>query len=128
MCTFFENNETPDNSSSFYTTFNSTYNQYEFSNIARLIVTCRGEREEWINRWLDSHPTANQAEALAAFQTARPDWDKVALIPITTTTNTSGTSTSIVTVRHEFGNTSARLKGGSSTPIEVKIITSHFRQ
>lgn len=127
MYSFFENNQTPDDQESFYTTFNSTYNQYEFSNIARLIVSCRNERDEWTSNWLAAHPSNSQQEALRAFHASHPDWDKVLLIPITTTTSTSGTSTTIVTVRHEFGSTSARLKGGADTPIEVKIITSRFR-
>lgn len=126
MYRFFENNEVPDNQTSYYTSFNSIYNQYEFSNIARLIVACRSERDTWITDWLSSHPGATDAEALAAFHAACPDWNRVVLIPITTTTSTSGTSTTLVTVRHEFAATSARLQGGPATPIPVKIITSRF--
>ena len=127
MYSFFENNETPDSQESYSATFNSTYNQYEFSNIARLIVSCRSERDDWITDWLASHPGSSEAQALSAFHAANPDWDKVVLIPIITTTSTLGTTSSIITVRHEFGNTSARLKGGSKTPVEVKIVTSRFR-
>ena len=123
MYTFFENNEVPDDITTFTSTFDATYNQYEFDNIARLVVSCRSERDAWLADWYAQHPGADDAAATAAFRTANPCWDKVVLIPVTVTESNS----TVVTVRHELSNTSARLRGGTATPIAVKIITSRFK-
>ena len=125
MYSFFYNNVLPNNQTSYLTTFSSSYNQYEYSNIARLIVTCRGERQKWIDQYADTHPDCQEEEALEAFANANPDWDKVVLIPVTTTTD--GNS-NIISVRHCFDIATTRLKGGAKNPIEIKIITSRFRQ
>ena len=116
---FFEKNQTPDGYTSFLnsqkkdnssTDVNLTkYNQYVFDNIARLIVTCASERNHW--------------KGDGSFEEANPDWNKVLLIPVTVTTDNSG---SIVTLRHDFSLSSARLKGGVD-PIEIRIITSAFK-
>ena len=55
-----------------------------------------------------------------------PDWDKVVIIPVTITTNSSG---QIVKVVHDMGLTSTRLIGGSENaykPIRVSVIYSKF--
>ena len=98
MYSFFEKNKLTDDISSFYTTYNSTYNRYEYSNISRLITYCDSKREESEN------------------------WNKVALIPVTTITDSNSY---IVNFRHDFSLNSVRLVGGNDK-IKVRVITSKF--
>ena len=98
MYSFFEKNKLTDDVSSFYTTYNSSYNRYEYSNIARLIAYCNEKRENSKN------------------------WDKVVLIPVTTITDSNN---NIVNFRHDFSLNSVRLESGKDK-IKVKVITSNF--
>lgn len=99
------------------------YNQYVFSNIARLIINCRNDRDKWVNKWAIDHPNATEAEAHAAYAAENPDWNKAMLIPVTPAMDASG---SIVALRHDLSIGSARLIGGCD-PIDIKIITSSFK-
>ena len=98
MYTFFEKNKLTDDISSFYTTHNSTYNNCEYSNIARLITYCASKK--------------GQSE----------NWNKVVLIPVATITDSNK---SILNFRHDFALNSVRLVGGKDK-IKIKVITSGF--
>lgn len=98
MHTFFEKNKLTDDISSFHTTYNSTYNRYEYSNIAHLITYCNSKRNE------------------------SADWNKVVLIPVTTITDSNN---SIVNFRHDFSLNSVRLVGGQDR-IKIRVISSKF--
>lgn len=100
MHTFFEKNQLTNNISSFCTTYNSTNNGYEYSNIARIINYCNSK------------------------QGKSPDWNKVVLIPVTTITDSKG---SIVNFRHDFSLNSVRLVGGQDK-IKIRVITSAFNE
>lgn len=115
MDTFFEKNRLTDNVSAFYTTYNKTYNRYEYSNIARLIIHAENERQAW----LTAHPNATESD----YDTTNPDWNKVVLIPVTTIKDSNG---SIVNFRHDLSLNSARLVGGNDK-IEIKVICSAFK-
>ena len=115
MDTFFEKNRLTDNVSAFYTTYNKTYNRYEYSNIARLIIHAEKERQAW----LTAHPNATESD----YDTINPDWNKVVLIPVTTIKDSNG---SIVNFRHDLSLNSARLVGGNDK-IEIKVICSAFK-
>lgn len=115
MDTFFEKNRLTDNVSAFYTTYNKTYNRYEYSNIARLIIHAENERQAW----LTAHPNATESD----YDTINPDWNKVVLIPVTTIKDSNG---SIVNFRHDLSLNSARLVGGNDK-IEIKVICSAFK-
>ena len=115
MDTFFEKNRLTDNVSAFYTTYNKTYNRYEYSNIARLIIHAENERQAW----LTANPNATESD----YDTINPDWNKVVLIPVTTIKDSNG---SIVNFRHDLSLNSARLVGGNDK-IEIKVICSAFK-
>ncbi|MBR5235139.1 MAG: DUF4270 domain-containing protein [Bacteroidaceae bacterium] len=115
MDTFFEKNRLTDNVSAFYTTYNKTYNRYEYSNIARLIIHAENERQAW----LTANPNATESD----YDTTNPDWNKVVLIPVTTIKDSNG---SIVNFRHDLSLNSARLVGGNDK-IEIKVICSAFK-
>ena len=98
MYSFFEKNKLTDDACSFYTTYNSTFNRYEYNNIAGLITYCDSKREESEN------------------------WNKVVLIPVTTITDSNSY---IVNFRHDFSLNSVRLVGGRDK-IRIRVITSKF--
>lgn len=105
MYSFFEKNSIIDNKTSYLATFNSSYNTYTFNNISQLLTTCINER--------------NSGQALDE------DWNKVVLIPVTTTTDTSG---NIVTIRHSLELSGARLMGGfnEGNNLLVRVTYSQF--
>ena len=78
--------------------YNSTYNRYEYNNIARLIAYCDKKRDESGN------------------------WNKVVLIPVSTITDSNS---NIVNFRHDFSVNSVRLVGGKDK-VRIKVITSKF--
>jgi len=132
MHDFFEQNLTPDGIASFLNTqqiengndvYLTRYGQYVFANIARLVTACAAERDAWLEAYAEAHPAATPAEAAAAHAAACPDWDKVLLVPVAVTTDSSN---GIVTLRHDLSLTAARLRGGD-TPIPVTVITSAFK-
>ena len=116
MHTFFEKNRLTDNVSAFYTTYNKTFNRYEYSNIARLVIHAENERQAW----LTANPDATEAD----YATAHPDWNKVVLVPVTTIKDSNG---SIVNFRHDLSLNSTRLVGGTDK-IEIKVICSAFKK
>jgi len=99
---FFEAYKVSNNKTSYITTFNSKKNTYEFSNIARLIQQMLTERREG---------------------TASANYDKVLLIPITTTSDSQG---NVVMINHDFSMSSARLVGGETDRVEMKVIYTSF--
>ena len=98
MYTFFEKNKLTDDISSYYTTYNSSYNRYEYNNISRLITYCDSKRE------------------------ASEDWNKVVLIPVTTIVDSNNY---IVNFRHDFSLNSVRLVGGKDK-IKIGVTASQF--
>lgn len=110
MYDFFLKNKSYDNKTSFYSTFSSTYNQYVFNNISRLINYCNAEYEKGIA----SDP---------AWEEKNPDWNKVVLIPVSTTKDSNG---NIVGMTHDLKMNSIKLRGGKDNTA-IKIVTSRFK-
>lgn len=115
MNTFFEKNKLTDNITSYYTTYNDTYNHYEYNNIARLIIYCNNERQAW----LADNPEKNETD----YENEYPDWNKVVLIPVTTIKDSNN---NIVNFRHDLQLNSTKLVGGKDK-ISIKVISSRFR-
>lgn len=112
---FFEKNKLTDNVTSYYTTFDATYNHYEYTNIARLIIHCANERQAW----LVANPDKNEEDYAKAY----PDWDKVMLVPVTTITDSKN---NIVNFRHDLELNSVRLIGGQNK-VDITVISSRFK-
>ena len=113
VTTFFEKHQVPDNVTTYLATLNTAYNSYTFNNISTLI-----------NVLYDFKQGGG-----ANYTTEHPDWNKVVLIPVqtstTSTTSYSTTTTSISAVHHEMSITSSRLVGGSENihdPVRISII------
>ncbi len=112
---FFRDKEVSDSRTSYTTSFSSTYNTYTFDNICRLLAYCKHEK---INEAQKAGITEDEWAA------QHPDWNKVLLIPVTTSSNTSGTE---VSVNHDMSLGSIRLVGGD-TKIDMQVVYSKFYQ
>ena len=110
MNRFFLKNELTDGESSYLTSFNSSNNQYKFSNIANLLRKCYDEYMEG---------TKNDPD----WESKNPDWNKVVLIPVKTVEDSNGY---VVKITHDTDIKSIRLRGGDSYKIPIEIISTKF--
>lgn len=110
MYRFFLKNRINDNKTSYITAFSSSTNEYTFNNIANLIKSCYKEYEEGI-------------KGNSNWETENPDWNKVVLIPVNTTTDSNK---EIVKITHDISISSVRLRGGTEYNIPIRVITSKF--
>lgn len=105
LYSFFEQNKVADYKTSFLAAFNSSSNTYSFNNIGSLI----------------KHLSKNADRS-------KNDWNKVVIIPVTTTTNSQ--TGELTNVTHDMSMTSTRLVGGSKNPygdIKISVIYSKFK-
>ena len=100
---YFEKNNVPDSKTSYYTTFTTSNNTYSFNNISRLISTLIAEYKS--NQPLDD------------------DWNKILIIPITTTFDSSN---NIMQVCHDFSLCSSKMVGGIDD-IKLQVVYSTFQ-
>ena len=118
LYSFFENKTMYDYTTSFMATLST--NAYTFNNIGNLITQMARQKAEGLKsdaNWVAKHP----------------DWNKVVLVPIATTTKTSYdsygySSTTITDVHNQLGLSSTKLVGGANSPIEVKVIYAKFNK
>lgn len=102
MYSFFENKQIANYKTSFLATYSSTMNQYTFNNIGSLV------------RYMNENKQ-------------NKDWDKVVIIPVTPTYNTSGEMTNLT---HDMSISSTKLVGGSKNQngaINITVIYSKFK-
>ena len=111
--TFFEEEKSYDYNSSFVETLSK--NCYEFSNISNLITLM----------------SKNKAKGLASdpdWVSKHPNWNKVLLVPISVTTSTTSSGTTVAAViSNQMGLVSTKLVGGPNNPIEMKVIYAKFK-
>lgn len=116
LYSFFENEDIPDYKKSFIATYSSTSNTYTFNNISGIVTYMADEKKKGLvsdSNWIEKHP----------------NWNKVVVIPIATTTVTVNNVESIVKVEHDMSLTSTRLVGGSANangPVKINVIYSKF--
>ncbi len=104
---FFENNQLVDGISSFWATHST--NQYTFSNITKLINTCIAEKEE-------AKRKAGNAWNEAQWLEDNKDWNKVILIPVLLSYDTSNANgqSNVIKIQHDLKPSYVRLKGGEA--------------
>lgn len=113
LYTFFENGDNVDYKKSFIATYSSSTNQYTFNNISGMITYMADIKKKGLaenSNWLSEHP----------------DWNRVVVIPVSVTTNSSS---QIVKIVHDMSLTSTKLVGGSENPyepIKINVIYSKF--
>ena len=112
MYKFFLKNKLNDGETSYLTSFVNSNNEYVFSNIANLFKHCYREYTEGVQKDSD-------------WETKNPDWDKVVLIPVTTTEDSNG---SVVKILHDISISSMRLRGGTEYEIPIEVVTSKFKE
>ena len=103
---FFENYKLSDGLTSYITKYASQGNTYTFSNISHLLNTMMQEKQAG---------------------TATANYNKVLLIPVEPTYDTSSSSQTLVKLCHDFSMSSARIVGGD-TPLQLKVIYSKFNK
>lgn len=107
MYSFFENNRIADYKTSFLAAYNSSSNTYTFNNIGSLVkhLYQSGDR-------------------------TKADWNKVVIIPVSVTYNTTNNVPELISVTHDMSMSSTRLVGGSNSKygdIKISVIYSKFK-
>ena len=112
LYSFFENGDIIDYEKSFLASYNSA-NQYVFNNISGIITYMYDAKVNGL---------ASDPDWLAKHE----DWNKVVVIPVSLTLNSSD---QVVKIVHDMSLTSTRLVGGSENmngPIKLSVIYSKF--
>lgn len=115
LYSFFENEDIINNQNSFIATYSKSSNNYVFNNISGMITSMYNNRTAGLAadpNWLADPKNLN--------------WNKVVIIPVNVTTNSSG---QVVKVVHDMSLTSTRLVGGSDNPngpITISVVYSKF--
>lgn len=110
---FFENGDIVDYKKSYIATYSSSTNQYTFNNISGMITYMTDIKKKGLAgnaNWINENP----------------DWNKVVVIPVSVTTNSSS---QIVKIVHDMSLSSTKLVGGSDNPyepIKINVIYSKF--
>lgn len=112
---FFEQREVADGITSFVSSFDATANTYTFENINRLVSSLYHEKQSIMQR---DGLTSDQYDATYA------DWNRVVLVPVVTTVNSSNILTS---VQNDFSLCSARIVGGTQAQ-KMQVIYSTFKK
>ncbi len=133
MENFFKNRMVTNNRTNYTTTFSTTYNTYTFGNISRLLSYCKHEKIDAVRKRLEAkgYSQFTQAQFDAEeklWMSENPDWNKVLLIPVVTSTTTLADNTVVqVSVNHDMSLNSIRLVGGA-TPLQIQVVYSRFEQ
>ena len=107
----FRSGDIIDYKKSFYAAYATTSNDYTFNNFSGMInylYNAKKQGEATDPQWL----------------TKNPNWNKVIIIPVSVTTNSSG---QIVKVVHDMSLTSTKIiKGTVDKPLKLSVIYSKF--
>lgn len=114
LYTFFEKRQLMDNTTSYISSL-STVNCYSFSNIGNLITQMAKLK-------------ANGLKSDSEWTAKHPDWNKVVLVPVaTSTTSDSYGNTTISAVSNQMALSSTKLKGGpNGNKIEMKVVYAKY--
>ncbi|MDR0892328.1 MAG: DUF4270 domain-containing protein [Mediterranea sp.] len=136
---FFESNKVYDNITSFVATATAPVTSYTFSNITGLVNSCLSDRDAaekelqdkgsiTLQIANDDGTTGSQTVTSLADWELYSDWNKVVLIPVLITTDTSSSNTTTVTgVQHDLKPGFVRLKGGTGgTKLKLDVISTNF--
>jgi hypothetical protein len=110
---FFAKNNMTDKVESFVAPYSSKYGTYTYENIAAMIEKMYSDRADWI----DQNGGDN-----AAYEQARPDWNKVLLVPVSANADSRNTA---ISYNVDIMLRQVKLIGGD-TPIKIKTIRSKF--
>lgn len=121
---FFEKRSVPDEHTSYLADFSATNNSYTFSNIANLISYLHKMRDNGAKvRPTDSEAT--RKAKIEAWEANNPDWNKIVLLPVTTSSNSRG---EIVDVSNDLSMASVKLVGSTNNKLQLSVIYSSFSE
>lgn len=109
---FFEEEKEYDYKSAFVSTLDK--NSYSFSNIGNLVTLMAKNKADGLAKdpdWVSKHP----------------NWNKVLLVPISVTTSTTSSTSTVAIVSNEMGLVTTKLVGGPNNPIDIKVIYARFK-
>ena len=109
-------------------------NQYTFQNIARLVSTCINEKKAARDKAKEEAGATWDEEAWnKKWNEENPDWNKVLLIPVNISTQSTGTnSTTTTAVEHDLQPSYAKLQGGDpdngGTKLTLEVTYTRFQE
>lgn len=109
LYSFFENKNLPDNITSYLANYNKSQCTYTFNNISNLL-------SKMYNIQKAGKITEN--------------WNKVVLVPVSISYNTSSSSNTVTSVSNEMALKSVKLVGGSTnknSPIKISVVYNKFQ-
>lgn len=117
---FFDNAKLPDFKMSYISNYSSSDNCYTFNNIASLVQSMHQAYRDGIKKegdaWVVNHP----------------DWNKVVIVPITSSSSvTSANSSTITKVSNNLTLSSVKLVGGPDnpySPLVISVVYSKFQK
>ncbi len=118
MYTFFNDNKIADNVTSYISSYSMKENGYLYSNISSLISD--------MNRVMKSGMAKD-----SAWKEKNPNWNKVVLIPVTTTSVIIDGEEKITRVMHDMRLKGTRLVGGSESNngnVRISVVYSKFNK
>ena len=110
LYSFFENKNLPDNKTSFLAVYNQSYQTYTYNNISNLVSIMRQSK---------------------LYGNASANWNKVVLVPVSVSYNSSSASSTITNVSNEMSLKSTKLVGGSANrhkPVTISVIYNKFNK
>ena len=110
---FFNKNNTTDKTESFVATYSTKYGTYTYENIAAMVEKIYSDRADWIKE---------NGGDLATYEQARPDWNKVILIPVSANLDSRKTA---ISYNLDINMHQVKLIGGD-TKIKINTIRSKF--
>lgn len=128
---FFREKKVSNSRTNYTTAFSATYNTYTFSNISRLLSYCKHEKIEAVRKRLAGNGLSDFTQAQfeaeeALWMMENPDWNKVVLVPVVTSSATDAYGSTVQTsVNHDMSLNSVRLIGGN-TPLQIQVVYSRF--
>ncbi len=144
--TFFEKNKLSDGITSVlfdYSSYTSSFNEYTYNNITQLINDCLadGEREaaekelqEKQEMTIQITNSKGEVEDKTVYSIEEweqySDWNKVLLIPVLVTKDSSSSSSSsqVISIQHDLKPSYARLKGGKNPAnvLKLEVVSTNF--
>lgn len=112
LYSFFENEKIANYKTSFLATYSSSYNTYTFNNFSGLVSQMQKNKVEGLKtnpNWVADHP----------------NWNKVVIIPVSTTYSTLSSSSVLTKVVHDMSLSSTKLVGGD-TKLKMSVVYSKF--
>ncbi|MCH5182111.1 MAG: DUF4270 domain-containing protein [Prevotellaceae bacterium] len=127
LYTFFEQHKLSDNITSYLAYYSSGTNTYDFTNIGRLVTVMKNDRDSQAGVLPGDTPAVREAK-YAAWEAGEhdADWDKVMLVPVKTEVSTTAVTSSLLSIRHDYGLSSVKLAGGTGGNIEMHVVYSRF--